>query len=214
MNYHPDSLWLEQYAAGTLPMAYSLCVAVHLSYCRQCRAEVEALQGLGGALMQQLPPVAVGDDLFQRVLSRLEDTPEPAAAAVPDRQSSCGVPAPLRQFVPGGYDQLRWSWLLPSVRASTIDLGEPGYQVALHRIEPGGRVMTHDHRDEELTLVLNGSFSDEFDIYRDGDFLVRGPSERHQPTASRNEPCLCLTVQRAPVRFTGPVARLLNPFLR
>jgi putative transcriptional regulator len=211
MNHHPDHDWLEQYAAATLPSPLALVVAVHLSYCSSCRRQVEALQALGGELLVQLAPVTVADGMFERVMQRIDAAPAPSVATDAPRSE---VPRPLRRLVPQGFDALSWNWALPSLRVASLDSGDGQYQLALHRISPGGRVAVHDHRGLELTQVLRGAFSDEDGVYGDGDFLLREPGQRHRPQATQNEECICLTLQAAPVRFTGPLMRLLNPLLR
>ncbi|MDY0007105.1 MAG: ChrR family anti-sigma-E factor [Spongiibacteraceae bacterium] len=212
MQYHPQQYWLEQYAAGSLAVGQALCVAVHLSFCRSCRVQVQAYQQLGGAILEGLAPQAVGGDLFARVMARI-DAPQPEAPPAPPAAGDPRVPPPLRHLVSAGFDQLAWSWQLPSLRVAHLELGD-GLQVALHRIRSGGAVPEHDHRGEELTVVLNGSFSDQDGVYSDGDFLFRQPGEVHRPTAAQNEECIVLSVQEAPVRFTGPIYRLINPLLR
>lgn len=217
MKHHPEHALLEQYAAGTLPLPVSLCIAVHNSYCAQCRGEVQVLQNLGGALFEQIAPVAASDTLLQQIFHRIEQEPElsPLSEIVSaDKIPNTSIPAPLRKLIPQGYDAVPWSPLLPGLRAAMLDLGDDDYRVSLHRIAPGGKVAMHDHRGEEITLVLNGSFSDEYGVYGDGDFIVRGPEQVHRPLAAQNEECICLAVQQAPVRFTGFFWRLLNPFLR
>jgi putative transcriptional regulator len=214
MNHHPDHDWLEQYAAAALPAPLALVVAVHLSYCASCRREVEALQALGGALLEQLAPVPVADGLFDHILQRIDSAQPAEAVPAPLPPQADGVPRPLRRLVPNGFDSLTWSWALPSLRVASLNVGDGPFQLALHRIAPGGRVAAHDHRGLELTQVLRGSFSDEAGVYSDGDFLRREPGQRHSPQATQNEECICLTLQAAPVRFTGPLMRLLNPLLR
>ena len=91
-------------------------------------------------------------------------------------------------------------------------MGEKDYEVALHRIDAGGKAPEHDHRGREITVVLTGSFSDEDGVYQPGDFLVREPGDTHRPFAARNEDCICLSVLEAPIKLTG-IKRILNPFL-
>ena len=218
MNHHPDPALLEQHAAGTLPLGFALCVAVHLSFCAHCRAEVRSLQHLGGLLLEELQPAAVDQNMLETVLDKIGRLPldesvrekgltKPAGAAHED------IPAPLRHLVPNGYDALRWKTILPGLRIALLNIGGDEYQVALHRLRAGGKVPRHDHRGPELTLVLNGSFSDEYGVYGDGDFIRREPAQVHRPLAAQNEDCICLAVQTAPVRFRQHVWRVLNPFL-
>ncbi|RYZ78888.1 MAG: transcriptional regulator, partial [Moraxellaceae bacterium] len=91
--------------------------------------------------------------------------------------------------------------------------GQNQYEVAFQRITSGGKVIEHDHRGLEVTLVLHGSFSDEGGVYNEGDFLVRNPGDVHRPTATQNQDCLCLSVTEAPVSVTGFFGKFINPFL-
>ena len=84
----------------------------------------------------------------------------------------------------------------------------------MQRICAGGTTPEHDHRGTEMTVVLEGSFSDEKGIYREGDFLLKEPGDVHQPVSARNQDCLCLSVQEAPVKLTGLWGKVLNPFIR
>jgi putative transcriptional regulator len=232
MRHHPEFSWLEQYAAATLPMSVGLCVATHLSFCGECRRQVGLLQNLGGLLFSQLEPTPVADDLLHSVLMRIDALPSnalpgnalpgtavssnaaPAADNVPAQADNIdAIPKPLYKLIGGEYDRLAWSRILPNLRAAALRTGDD-YQMSLHRIKPGGKVPRHDHRGEEFTVVLRGSFSDEYGVYSDGDFIFREPGEQHLPLAARNEECICLTVQQAPVRFTGLFWRWLNPLLR
>jgi putative transcriptional regulator len=218
MRHHPGFDWLEQYAAGSLSFGPALCVAVHVSLCPQCRQQVAAMQCVGGVLLGEMGYAQVDTHLLENILSRLDSEPEGAPATAVTTSipalSDGDIPLPLRALVPQGYDHLRWSRALPSLRIAPLDVGDKRYQVSLHRVAAGGSVATHDHRGSELTLVLRGSFSDEDGVYQGGDFLVRTPSQAHRPIATQNGECICLSAAEAPVRFTGPLMRWLNPFVR
>lgn len=212
MAHHPEYTWLEQYAAGALPLPVALCVATHLSFCAECRRQIELLQSVGGALFEQLAPVPVADEMLQRIFNRIDAAgPADAEQAPP---GSGDVPLPLRGLVPSGYAALRWMRLLPCLRMAPLRTGDRTFQTVMHCVRPGDSVPRHDHRGLELTVVLRGSFSDERGVYGPGDFVQREPGMRHQPVAALNGECLCLTVQQAPVRFTGLFWRLVNPLLR
>ena len=109
--------------------------------------------------------------------------------------------------------EFNWEKINRSLSIGRIKIDDPVREVALHRLEAGGRVGNHDHKGREITVVLTGSFSDQDGLYLPGDFLIREPGEAHQPIASKDGSCVCLSVLEAPVKFTG-FSRLLNPFLR
>ena len=217
MQHHPDYQWLEQYAAGTLPLPLSIGISSHLSFCASCRADAHRFQTVGAQVIKQLvPAVAVADDAFSRLMATIDHAPIAASESIKTESLMRvdGVPNALRKLIPNGFDALNWRRVLPSLRVADIGLSDDRYQVALHRINIGGRVYEHDHGGDEFTLVLQGSFSDDFGYYSDGDFICRQPNERHTPTAAQNEECIVLTIQAAPVKFTGFFTRWLNPFVK
>ena len=216
-HYHPDQFLLNDYVAGSLPGAVALPIAVHLEYCAQCREEGAQLSRLGAELFSELDPVPVGDDAFARLLERLDGKGAvPMTPLAPQRPARTrdGLPRALRSLVPTGVEDLDWKRISASLRASRLGFGDPQREVALHHIRAGGKVLAHGHAGSEITVVLQGSFSDQDGRYAQGDFLVRGPGDEHRPVAAADSDCLCLAVLDAPIRLGGLLGRLANPFLR
>lgn len=209
MNHHPDHDWLERYAAGLLPLPLALCLGGHIESCADCRPQVAVLQQLAAALFTGLAPAPVAPPLRERVLAAIKAAPERTepTTATP---ATAEVPAALQAWAPAGLDRLRWARALPGLSRVRLP-GEGGYRVTLVRLAAGGAVPAHDHRGLEMTLLLRGGFSDSFGRFDAGDLVVRQPGQPHHPRA--DEECICLVVEAAPVRFTGPL-RLLNPLLR
>jgi putative transcriptional regulator len=75
-------------------------------------------------------------------------------------------------------------------------------------------VPDHGHRGTELTLVLQGAFSDKTDRFGKGDIEVATQDLNHQPIAEMDEDCICLAATDAPLRFNSLIPRLLQPFLQ
>ena len=71
----------------------------------------------------------------------------------------CGAPGfwikPLYEDVPGG----QRTWLM--------------------RVEPGASAPAHAHEETEQIYVIEGSFFDEENTYRAGDFAIRAPGVMH-----------------------------------
>ena len=63
-------------------------------------------------------------------------------------------------------------------------------------------------------FVLAGGYKDAGKQFARGDFDVKEVTDHHRPVADEGGECIGLLVLDAPVRLTGPVGRLLNPFLR
>lgn len=225
-QHHPGDELLLAYASGNLAEAASLAVATHLALCPRCRHEVHRLEAMGGALLEEMPAAPVGDDLLARIMAQL-DAPAPVAprplpantdtadaAAAPGRPL---LPQPLRGYVGGDLSGLSWRRVMRGVEEAEVRCGPgdaSGAKVRLLRIKGGMAMPQHTHGGSELTLVLAGGFTDAMDHYLRGDFAETDNSVDHQPVADAGEDCICLTVTDAPLRLTGTLGRLLNPFIK
>ncbi len=208
--HHPDDIMLLDYAAGNLAMAPSLAVATHLFLCQRCRQQVNRLNQLGGAMLEH---TAANTQVagFDELMAHIEQTPSEVSQPAPRARQN-----PLLRYLPDSLEKLGWQKQTREIAKYdlTKQLRVKGFQVVLQKIRAGARVPTHTHRGEEITVILSGGFSDELGVYHAGDFIARDGSHQHSPTALQNEDCICLTVLDAPIRFVGPLYRLLNPFLK
>ena len=203
LSHHPSEALLLDYALGSLAEGWSLAVAAHLSLCPMCRQQVAEMEALGGALMDDCPPAIAGDALWQRVAARmdaLEGAREVAAA-------------PLRDYTGGDADNLAWRRLGLGAEQVVLKTRQPGTSARLLRIAPGQRVPAHGHAGLEVTVVLSGAFSDETGRYGRGDFQELDGEIEHQPWVDGGEPCICLAVTDAPLRFKSLAAKLAQPLL-
>jgi putative transcriptional regulator len=210
---HPNTDYLIEYASGSLSIAICISVTTHLQFCEECRVQVDAFHQIGGELLTNAPVVTLSEGLLESVLGSLRDeTVEQGVvekAVAKDRVNEY-LPAYVQNLLPEG--DLKWRFLSPSVRAASIGVGETRYELALHRLKAGGHAPTHDHRGDEITVVLLGSFSDEDGVYQPGDYIVRNPGDVHRPQAARHNECICLSVLAAPIKLVG-LKRIMNPFL-
>ncbi len=217
--HHPDDILLLDYSAGSLSPPLALATAVHLSYCRSCREQLKKLNAVGGVLLEEATPASLDESTFDQLMSKIDAQPkadleqnsQPSARAA----SVNGYTNPLNRYLTEPLDQLEW--IQQTREIGKYDLTDKlkvrGFKVALQKIKAGAKVPTHTHKGTEVTIVLQGSFSDELGVYHQGDFVARDPSHKHSPRAMQNEDCICLTVLDAPLKFTGPFMRLLNPFM-
>ena len=218
INNHPSSEWLSAYAAGSLSLSQSLCVAAHMESCTVCQQNFARLNQLGGELMNELSP-AIGSTLNFEALMDSINRQDPAIlqrhdSDIPKERPRGSIPLCLRKFIPVDYNHLQWSRISPSIHSTLLCEDHGGSKVELLRIKPGGSAPTHTHLGDELTVILEGSFSDEKGIYRAGDFLACDANNTHTPVASKDQDCICLVVSEAPLQFTGWLTRLFNPLLR
>ncbi len=205
-HHTPDAL-LAAYAAGSLPQPYALVVAAHISLCLECRAAYEAHQVAGGAVLESVAARDVSENLKSTILDLL-DAP---VAPEPTYRRSGVFPGPVMEALKG--KPPRWKSLGLGVRQSILSAGRDG-SVRLLYIPPGQAVPDHSHNGLELTLVLQGSFSDDTGRFGVGDLEVADQALEHTPIADAGAPCICLAATDAPLRFTSLVPRLLQPLFR
>lgn len=211
INHHLTDALLMAYAAGTLPEAFDLVVATHVSMCDECRARMHAFDAVGGAIMEDAGEVAMGADSLAATLAMIADArPEPR---VPAPRRDAVFPAPLRDYVGGDLDAVRWRRVGGGVSDSILRT-TGGATVRLLRIPGGVAVPDHGHRGMELTLVLQGAFRDDTDHFGTGDVEVADDALVHKPVAVEGVDCICLAATDAPLRFNALIPRLAQPFLR
>ncbi|MCK8464656.1 ChrR family anti-sigma-E factor [Aliiroseovarius sp. S1339] len=205
-HHIPDAI-LAAYTSGSLPHHYAVAVASHVSLCLQCRASLEAHQNMGGALLDATDRVAVSGHMKADLLAQLDApvTPEP----VYTRQGI--YPRPVVEALKG--QDPRWKSVGMGVRQSILSETKEG-SVRLLYIPPGQAVPDHGHNGMEMTLVLQGSFSDETGHFGVGDIEIANEDLDHTPTADPGEACICLAATDAPLRFNALMPRLLQPFFR
>lgn len=205
MLHRPDlEELLVDYATGGLSAAPSLFVAAHLSLNPQSRREVALLDGLGGALMEEAAPA---------VLQAPAPLPGEPAPTAPPAGSGAALEH-LQRALAGEADRLAWKRIVPGVFDLKLDNIDDHFTTSLLRIRQGSRIAEHTHGGVEMTLVISGAFSDGMGAFTRGDVCIMDESGRHQPTARGEEDCICLVVTDGPLRFTGPLMRLLNPLLK
>ena len=210
--HHPSEARLLDYASGALPEPMTLLIATHLALCPACRRTVAELETVGGALLESLPPEPVADDSLARLFARL-DRLEPAEQAAPaSLQAASILPQPLRDYV-GTLDRVGWRHF-GAVAEARLLTGSEKFTTRLLRVAPGAALPYHTHVGSELALVLQGGFSDVNGHYLRGDVSEADSAVDHRPVADADEDCLCLIVTDAPLRLTGWLGRLLNPFIR
>jgi putative transcriptional regulator len=212
VQFHISDDLLLSYAAGVLDEASGLLVATHLALCPHCRARNASADAVGGHLLEALPATDVSPGLLDAVLSQVRKTTpaEPRSPALAPR-SGIVIPEPLRSYLGGDLDTLRWTRLAPRVQQIAIDIPRCRPQARLLRFQCNTQVPTHSHGGRELTLVLSGSLCDRDAVLGRGDIAETDEMTEHQPHAGPDQDCICLAVTDAPLRFKGVFARLLQP---
>jgi putative transcriptional regulator len=211
IKHHLTDPLLMGYAAGTLPEAFNQVVATHISMCDTCRAALAEFDAVGGEVMLDGDPVDVAEDALAATLALIESGSfgeSPAAK----RDANSVFPGPLQDYVQGDIDSLKWRRVGGGVRQLVLSTSKDA-SVRLLRIPAGTAVPDHGHRGTELTLVLQGAFTDEEDRFGAGDVEVANEDLEHTPVAEMGMDCICLAATDAPLRFNGLVPRIAQRFI-
>ena len=215
ITHHPPFDLVVDYASGSLPEPIALAVACHAEMCRKCRDRIRELESVGGALLDAIEPVAISNRELEAAMARLDDLDmEEAVVATAPKDAPTRLPAALRRLIGEAWERLPWRKVGGLFQEARLPLGAEGYKVSLMRLKPGARMPRHTHHGAEYTLVLSGGYTDGGRAFLPGDFAAKDPSDEHKPVVDEDEECLCLVVQDAPVKLTGPLGRFVNPFLR
>lgn len=211
IKHHLTDSLLMAYSAGSLPEAFSLVAAAHVSMCDECRARLGAFDTVGGALLERAEPGDLSDGCLAETLARIKGG-EPAPA--PRATVAHGIlPAPVRDYVGGDLEDVRWRPVGMGVKQAILPTSRSA-SARLLFIPAGAAVPDHGHKGTELTLVLQGDFSDEEDHFGKGDVEIANEDLTHTPVAGIGADCICLAATDAPLRFSGLIPRLAQPFLR
>lgn len=209
----PDEL-LTAYVAGNLPEAFNLVVATHVSLCDEARVRLEALEAVGGSLLNDMDTAEMSHGSLEATLRLISDRPKEAIKTerVPTRK--CDVlPQPLMEYVGGDLSKVKWRSIGMGAKQAILKSSSEA-DVRLLYIPAGSELPDHGHHGKELTLVLQGAFIDGDARFARGDLEVADENMEHTPVADIGVDCICLAATDAPLKFNKLVPRLAQPFLR
>lgn len=210
IRHHIADDLLMSYAAGNLAEGWSLAVATHLAFCAECRQRLAAAEATGGQLLEDAGVVPVADGAWATIRARLGT---PSEALVPSQPETAILPKPLRDYIGGDLDAIRWRPIGTAGAQLRLKTGDRETQVRLLKIPAGQPVPEHGHRGRELTVVLTGAFHDGETLFARGDMEDADEETQHIPTATADADCVCLAVTDAPLRFRSWLVRALQPLL-
>lgn len=213
-----DSL-LARYVAGTLPLPARVLVESHLEMREDTRAFVADLETMAGEALTEAPPAELSDRnaALERIFGSSEkaitlDLGSVGYQPPSSRRTASGMPAVLRDFVGYDIDQVPWRTKMPGFKE--YDIGEiDGCHVSMFWLRAGRVVPGHTHHGCEISLVLQGAFSDGFGRYGPGDISVADDDVDHRPVAESEGPCIGFAVTDAPLRLTGSFRQLIGDLI-
>jgi len=216
-NFHPSTKLLEEYALGTLSTGMSVAISAHVELCDDCKqhvsvAEQHAATAWAGSASTKSNGAPDYSDVIASIVSQVQDGSVAPQISVPEElhtpEHSVVLPRVLAKVAAEG---LAWKKLAGGINQARVELDNET-QCEFIYMKPGSKTPVHTHMGSEVTLVLDGSFSDEMGEYGPADFVLRDKKDHHQPCS--DEGCLCFAVLDSPLTFTKGLARLFNPLIR
>jgi putative transcriptional regulator len=180
MTLHDNAYtaFMLDYAAGALSPAERLAADLHRALSLSGRRNGRLMDALGGVLLERAPPSPAG--YFDTI--RLGEPDEGKAS-----------PSHLDPYLNRDLVALKWRRSLFGVK--TLPTGTP--MASLLRLDPGERAPAHGHGRRDVTVVLRGTYADEFGVYERGDLAFAEPGMKHEPRAVGDEICVCLLATEA-----------------
>ena len=209
IKHHLSKELLLAYSAGQLEEGFSLAIATHISMCDQCRAELESMDAMGGAIFENLDPNEIDIDSFKKTLELIDQGVEQKTVNLNNKE----LPEPLADYVGCDLADIDWRPIGMGVKQKILVNSEK-VSARLLYIPAGTAVPEHSHKGRELTLVLKGAFKDEIDHFGPGDVEFADGHTHHTPVASDDEDCICLAVTDAPRKFNKIIHKIAQPFLK
>lgn len=197
------------YASGRLSPPFALMVETQAAIRADIRRDLELSDAIAGAMLEDEEPTMMSPNAFETALRAIDSTENgedravrAAVGASAGLQELISLPEPLREKALEACEARGWRRLTDGVQR--LDLGSnPSIHAHLYRIEPGASVPRHSHHGDELSLVIQGGFSDAGGSYGPGDIARQTPDDTHQPVADDDGPCLVLAVSKGGLKFTG-----------
>ncbi|WP_082376567.1 cupin domain-containing protein [Ahrensia marina] len=201
---------ISGYVAGSLPLPLHVMMASQLELSGQHRSLVRALEAAAGNDLEELSPVAVSkrDETLAQIFKSDED-----GSGQGETSTQCDVmPSALVGFTGFSVNDIPWKTKLPGFKE--FDLGTvDGCEVSLFWIRPGRTVPMHKHEGKELSLILQGAFTDERGVFARGDISIADENVEHRPTADMSAPCIGFAVTDGPQRLSGSFKQRIGDIL-
>ena len=219
IKYHPQQELLSLHIKGELPLSMSLAISAHAELCGICQHKINLMTASESADVfdnHVEPNISVDLDsqmsclLAQMMQNTLDELDAKPAAPVNEGVTEVTVKDQSYPLPRAFRHQINAQWQgIGKVSRLRLNTGEEHARASLLHIAPQGEIPEHTHKGSELTLLLAGEFSDEYNTYRPGDFMLLDENHQHSPKTMTG--CLCYTIVDAPLYFTKGFSKLLNP---
>lgn len=210
----PDHLLCE-YVSGALDADFEVLVASHLTLSTASHQDLRLHQDIGGLMLSQLPIISEQEPQLppSDVIDSLIDQSRPPRRALELPVRGSGMPEPLVNYLQAiagtaNLSELEWYSYYFGIDRAILTEGPDGVRARILRCQPGSKFPVHGHGSEEISLVLQGAYTDETGRYVCGDVQCVPAEETHGPIVDKDELCYVLVVSELPAVWIGDTASL------
>lgn len=229
IKHHPKFELIQSFVNGDLPASLSIGIAIHAEMCPICQQKIaqlteqiaentfeESVISLDNLESEQndfdmldgennFENEAIFDSMISNITfsEELDEVIQPVDRSVTFKDKTYTLPTALSSV---GFGKAA---NIGKLSRSRLQLDEDEIHSNLLHINAGGGVPAHTHKGFELTVLLDGSFTDHDGEYNKGDFIMLDGTFTHTPMSENG--CLCYTVANDALHFTQGINKLLNP---
>lgn len=225
IKHHPKLELLQSFVRGDLPASLSIGITLHADMCPICQEKIVHLTEQLAEQCFEEPIVYLDDFVKSEQESEMDyHFEEPFLGSMINNITFSDDIDEVIEYVEKTVSFRDKTYSLPTV-LNNIDMGKTANIGKLSRtrlqlneneihsnllhINAGGGVPEHTHKGFELTVLLDGSFTDHNGEYNKGDFIMLDGTFTHNPMSEKG--CLCYTVANDALHFTQGINKLLNP---
>ncbi len=171
-KHHPCCNTLLRYAAGTLSPAMHMFVATHLTFCPQCRQELQTYESEAGLGLENLPPEQLDVSCLQNLLTKIDESGPIACIDVTipiTSPQAYRYPEPLQTVAGATGERIRWEssngyrwWAIPENIAS---------QTQIYKINHHQNVAQVSFGKQAVIMILDGMIETDKVHYHRGDII-------------------------------------------
>lgn len=215
------------YACGTLDQAQTLITAMHIAMSKNAQRILRDYESVGANFLERdCNPVDLCTSALDNVLERIEKAETQAKARTeqddsPNTEHTLNARMCAEQLIAYALNECdkehtickSWKKVYPGFQSIDLNLCCKKSTARLIKAAPAKKPPRYNRNGIEITLILDGAYSDSTGIHTKGDLIVSEEYQKHSHKSCAENGCVYMVVSDAPIRLSG-IAKLFSPFLK
>jgi len=163
---------------------------------------------ISGYLLEKIHPQKLSDEVWHKTLISISSSIKNKQGLTSDPFYD-NLPPVLQDFL--SIKKIKWK-NYSNVKVAKLTPSNGIDKLELIYVTPGGNIPQHTHEGVENFLVLHGSYSDEYGVYKKGSMQTRDEGHDHKPIGHPLTGCIGLAYTDGKIKFSGRFSKILNFF--